>query len=260
MVSAANVSLSASTTHGSVDLHRGHRGTPCAIGPTRFRALQVGQSMMVIITRLEPGRAAVVSPPDQPDEGGSGRIPAATRRACVKRSIETIRTSCSTRSTPHARTRHMTPRAPLRAHRRRRRDSQAACSRTRARWRWSYVLVFVSIARANARPGRSRPSRCPLCPATAISAVAAAFRPVLRASADSTAAQVKASGGRKGTARGLLAVTAPAIRSGVRQSCAPRSAAVRCNCPRPDRRVRRGGSGRARLEVSLRRDASDSLH
>ena len=49
-------------------------------------------------------------------------IPAATRRTCVKRSIETTRTSCSTRSTPRARTTHMTPRAPLRAHLRRRRD------------------------------------------------------------------------------------------------------------------------------------------
>jgi len=67
--------------------------------------------------------------------GGSGRIPAAARSTCVKRSIETTRTSCSTRSTPRARTRHMMPRAPLRAHRRRRRDSHAACSRTRARWR-----------------------------------------------------------------------------------------------------------------------------
>ena len=46
------------------------------------------------------------------------------------------------------RTRHMMPRAPLRAHLRRRRDSHAACSRTRARWRSSYVLVVVSIATA----------------------------------------------------------------------------------------------------------------
>ena len=111
----ANVLLSASTTRGSADLHRGHRGTPCAIGPTRFHALQVGQPMMVIITRVEPGRAAVASPPDQPNDGGSGRTPAATRRTCVKRSIETIRTSCSTRSTPRARTRHMTRQGAARA-------------------------------------------------------------------------------------------------------------------------------------------------
>ena len=44
-----------------MDLHRGHRGTPCAIGPTRLRASQVGQPMMVTITRVERGRAAVVS-------------------------------------------------------------------------------------------------------------------------------------------------------------------------------------------------------
>ena len=40
-----------------------------------------------------------------------GGIPAATRRTWIKRSTDTTRTSCSTRSTPHARTRHMTPRA-----------------------------------------------------------------------------------------------------------------------------------------------------
>jgi hypothetical protein len=132
--------------------------------------------MMVIITRLEPGRAAVVSPPDQPDEGGSGRIPAATRRACVKRSIETIRTSCSTRSTPHARTRHMTPGAPLRAHRRRRRDSHTACSRARARWRPSYVLVLVSIATAIPVGEIASESMSPP-PATAANAAAASPPP-----------------------------------------------------------------------------------
>jgi hypothetical protein len=84
--------------------------------------------------RTRPSRSRL-APPDQPLEGARGRIPAATRRTCVKRSIETTRTSCSTRSTPRARTRHITPRAPLRAHLRRRRDSHPACSRTRARWR-----------------------------------------------------------------------------------------------------------------------------
>src|ERR1035437_1586641 len=60
VVSAANVSVFASTTHGSADLHRGHRGTPRAIGPTRLRALQVGQATMATITRLEPDDAAVM--------------------------------------------------------------------------------------------------------------------------------------------------------------------------------------------------------
>jgi hypothetical protein len=46
--------------------------------------------------------------PDRP----CGCIPAATRSTCVKRSIETTRTSCSTRSTPRAGrcTRHRAPR------------------------------------------------------------------------------------------------------------------------------------------------------
>jgi hypothetical protein len=78
VVSATNVSPSASTTQGSVDLHRGHRGIPRAIGPTRLRALQVGQPMIVTITRLEPGAAVVALRPDQPSEGASGRVPAAT--------------------------------------------------------------------------------------------------------------------------------------------------------------------------------------
>ena len=63
VVSAVNVPASASTTHGTVDLHRGHRGTPYEIGPTRLRALQVGQPMMVMITRVERGRATVPSHP-----------------------------------------------------------------------------------------------------------------------------------------------------------------------------------------------------
>lgn len=66
-------------------------------------------------------------------ERTSRPIPAARRRTYVNRSMETTRTSCSTRSRPRARTRHRTPSAPLRAHLRRRRDSQATCSRTRAR-------------------------------------------------------------------------------------------------------------------------------
>jgi hypothetical protein len=61
VVSAVNVSVSASTTHGSVDLHSGHRGTPWTIGPTRLRALQVGQPMTVIITQ---GRAWRSRSPD----------------------------------------------------------------------------------------------------------------------------------------------------------------------------------------------------
>ena len=85
--------------------------------------------------RLPRRRRGRLAPAGRSLEGASGRIPAAARSTCVKRSIETIRTSCSTRSTPRARTRHMTPRVPLRAHLRRRRDSHAACSRTRARWR-----------------------------------------------------------------------------------------------------------------------------
>ena len=93
------------TTSNGIDcrpnlFHRGHRGIPWAIGPTRLRALQVGQPMVLMITRVEPGEAAVVSRTDQPPGRESGRIPAATRRKCVKRSIETTRTSCSTRSTP----------------------------------------------------------------------------------------------------------------------------------------------------------------
>ena len=49
--------VSASRTHGSVDLHCGHRGTPRAIGATRLRALQVGQLMTATPTRVEPGRS-----------------------------------------------------------------------------------------------------------------------------------------------------------------------------------------------------------
>ena len=98
--------------------------------------------------RLPRRRRGRVAAPDRALDGTSGRIPAAARSTCVKRSIETTRTSCSTSSTPRARTRQMMPRAPPRAHLRRRRDSHVACSRTRARWPRSYDLVFVSIATA----------------------------------------------------------------------------------------------------------------
>ena len=70
-----------------------------------------------------------VSGPDR----ASGHIPAATRRRAVRRSIETTRTSCSRRSTPHIRTRHRTASAPWRDHLRRLRNNHAACSCTRAR-------------------------------------------------------------------------------------------------------------------------------
>ena len=125
--------LSASTTQGRLDLHRGHRGTPWTIGATRFRALQVGQLMIAMTTRSEPAGPSVAWLLPHPAERASGPIRSATRRTCVNRSIETTSTSCSTRSTPRTRTRHMTASAPFRAHLRRRRDSHAACSRTRAR-------------------------------------------------------------------------------------------------------------------------------
>jgi hypothetical protein len=50
-----------------------------------------------------------LAPPDQSLHGACVRIPAATRRTCVKGSIETTRTSCSTRSTPRARRRLRPP-------------------------------------------------------------------------------------------------------------------------------------------------------
>jgi hypothetical protein len=48
VVSSANVVVSVSTTHGSADLHTGQRGVPCGMGPTRFRAPQVGQVTIAI--------------------------------------------------------------------------------------------------------------------------------------------------------------------------------------------------------------------
>ncbi len=148
VVSAVNVAVSRSTTQGRVALHRGQRGTPWAIGATRLRALQFGQLMIAMTTRVEPAGASAAWLLPHPAERASGPIPPATRRTCVNRSMDTTMTSRSTRSTPRTRTRHMTARAPFRAHLRRRRDSHPACSRTRARWRSSYVRVFVSIATA----------------------------------------------------------------------------------------------------------------
>jgi hypothetical protein len=49
LVSAANVSVSASTNHGSSDLYLGQRGNPEAIGPTRLCASQLGQTMMAML-------------------------------------------------------------------------------------------------------------------------------------------------------------------------------------------------------------------
>ena len=45
---------------------RTSQGTPSATGPTRLRALQVGQPMMVITTRVEPDPAAVDLAPRSP--------------------------------------------------------------------------------------------------------------------------------------------------------------------------------------------------
>jgi hypothetical protein len=59
VVSAVKVPLFPSTTQGRLDLHRGHRGTPWAIGATRLRALQFGQLMIVMTTRVEPAGASV---------------------------------------------------------------------------------------------------------------------------------------------------------------------------------------------------------
>src|SRR3712207_7167096 len=44
--SASNDVASASTSHGSIALHREQRGAPRSIGPTRFRAPQLGHARM----------------------------------------------------------------------------------------------------------------------------------------------------------------------------------------------------------------------
>jgi len=46
--STSNLSASASTTHGSSDLHLGQRGNPEAIGRTRLRAAQLRRTMMAM--------------------------------------------------------------------------------------------------------------------------------------------------------------------------------------------------------------------
>ena len=73
----------------------------------------------------------------RPDRKGGRTAPAALRTTGIRRSIETTRTSSSTRCTPRTRTRHKTASAPWRHHLRRRRDSHTACAWTRARWRTS---------------------------------------------------------------------------------------------------------------------------
>ena len=75
-----------------------------------MRALQVGQLMIAMTTRVEPAGASLARLLPHPAERASGPTPAATRRTCVNRSMDTTTTSCSTRSTSRTRTRHMTPR------------------------------------------------------------------------------------------------------------------------------------------------------
>jgi hypothetical protein len=99
-VSAVNVPVSASTTHGSADLHRGHRGAPCAIGPTRLRASHVGQPIIVMITRVERGARGRLTQPigrlegvaDVPQPRREGRSSDGQSRPPERRARRPLRT------------------------------------------------------------------------------------------------------------------------------------------------------------------------